>query len=106
MSSQRLTITLDGITAADYLAWVCDPEPPALGRELKSVDVRYEPLGDTIEVSLRWSGEPPAAGAAATAAGFPVTPEVTNVIWHRDELAKWRKRPGRRIRPRPAIAAA
>ena len=106
MTTQRLTLTLDGITAADYLAWVCDPEPPALGRDLRSVDVRYEPLGDTVDVTLRWTGHAPDAGTAATAAGFPVIPEVTSVIWRRDELAPRRRRPGRRIRPRPAIAAA
>jgi hypothetical protein len=106
MSTQRLTLTLDGITAADYVAWVCDPEPPALGRDLCSVDVHYEPLGAIVEVVLRWAGEAPEAGAAATAAGFPVVPEVTSVIWRRDGLAARRRRAGRRIPPRPAIAAA
>jgi len=35
MLRQLLTLTLDGITASDYLAWVADPEPPALGHSLR-----------------------------------------------------------------------
>ena len=106
MSSQHLTLSLDGITAADYLAWVSDPEPPALAGELRSIEVGYAPLGDSIELTLRWKVAPPAAEAAATAAGFPITPEVVSVTWRQDELAPRRRRPGRRIRPRPATAAA
>ena len=30
-SLQLLTLVLDGITAGDYLCWVRDPEPAALG---------------------------------------------------------------------------
>jgi hypothetical protein len=37
--AQVLTLTLDGITAGDYLAWFRDPEPFALGRELRSIRV-------------------------------------------------------------------
>jgi hypothetical protein len=46
---QRLTLTLDGITAGDYLAWARDPEPPSLGRELAAIDVRADPQAGTVE---------------------------------------------------------
>jgi hypothetical protein len=45
-------IALAGITAGGYLAWAGDPEPPGLGRELTSVDVRADPLGETVELWL------------------------------------------------------
>lgn len=76
MSLQYLTLTLDGITAADYLAWVRDPEPPALGLSLDAVAVDAEPLGDTIEVALSWNRPPPAPRTAAVAAGLPLTEDV------------------------------
>jgi hypothetical protein len=79
MSVQILTLTLDGITAEDYLTWVRDPEPPAFGRELRSVTARAEALGDTVEVELEWDGKPPTARAATAAAGLPLTPEVVAV---------------------------
>ncbi len=79
MSLQILTLSLDGITAADYLSWVRDPEPPALDRGLRSIAVRAEPLGDWIEAQLSWDSEPPAPHAAAVAAGFLLTPEVVAV---------------------------
>ena len=76
---QRLTLTLDGITAGDYLAWARDPEPPGLGRELTAIDVRADPLGDTVEAWLSWTIDPPAPHAAARAAGLALTPEVVCV---------------------------
>jgi hypothetical protein len=76
MAQQTLILTLEGITAGDYVAWVSDPEPPALGRGLRSITLRWEPLGDTIEAALDWEGSPPAATAAAPIAGLPLTPEV------------------------------
>jgi hypothetical protein len=76
---QRLTITLDGITAGDYLAWACDAEPPALGRELSCVDVRADPLGDTVEAWLSWTVTAPVPREAARAAGLALTPEVVCV---------------------------
>ena len=76
---QLLTLTLDGITAGDYLAWVRDPEPPALGRGLRSVAVRARPLGDTVDAVLCWDGGVPAAADSARAAGLPLTPEVVSV---------------------------
>ena len=79
MTVQYLTITLEGITAADYLSWVRDPEPAALDRELQEVAVRADPLGDVIDATLAWAGSAPAAHLAAPMAGFPVTPEVTSV---------------------------
>jgi hypothetical protein len=76
MLLQQLTLTLDGITAGDYLTWARDPEPPALGRELYSIAVRGDPLGDTVEALLSWNVAPPDAMAAAATAGLPPTPEV------------------------------
>ena len=76
---QRLTLVLEGITASDYLAWVRDPDPHLLGRELRSVSVQADALGDLIEVLLHWNTDPPAPQAAAPAAGFFLTPEVTEL---------------------------
>ena len=79
-SLQRLTLILDGITAADYLCWVREPEPAALGRELRQLNVPAEPLGDRIELELLWASEPPTPHAAATAAGFPLTQDVVELL--------------------------
>ena len=76
LTQQRLTIVLAGITASDYLTWIRDPDPPALGRELRSVDVHADPLGDRLDVLMRWNTDPPTPQAAAPAAGFHLTPEV------------------------------
>lgn len=76
---QRLTLTLDGIAAGDYLTWVRDPEPPALDLGLGSVSVRADPLGDTIEAVLSWDVLPPDPLEAAPAAGLPLTREVIAV---------------------------
>jgi hypothetical protein len=76
---QLLTLTLDGITAGDYLAWARDPEPPALDHGLRSLVIEADPLGDTIEAVLSWDGFPPPPAAAATAAGLALIPEVTAV---------------------------
>jgi len=48
MAHQSVTIELDGITAADYLQWVQDPEPPARDHALRSVSIDADPLGDTV----------------------------------------------------------
>jgi hypothetical protein len=79
MPLQQLTLTLDGITAGDYLTWVRDPEPAALGRELHSIELRADPLGDTMEALLSWNAAPPDAAVAAASAGLPLTPEVVSV---------------------------
>ena len=76
MPRQTLILTLEGITAGDYMAWVSDPEPPALGRDLRSIALRWDPLGDTIDAVLDWVGSPPAPPVAAPIAGLPLTPEV------------------------------
>lgn len=76
MTMQVLILTLDGITAGDYLAWVRDPEPPALGQELCEVSVHGDPLGDTVQAVLIWRGTSPAPSVAASIAGLPLTPEV------------------------------
>ena len=75
---QILTLELDGLTAADYLAHVRDPEPPALDGRLASLDVHArDPLGDAVVAVLAWrDDEPPAADAAARAAGLVRTAEV------------------------------
>jgi hypothetical protein len=77
---QSLVIRLDGITAADYLTWVRDPEPPALDHELRSVAISAEPLGELIKLELVWAGRPPTPSAAAVAAGFALIPEVVAVL--------------------------
>ena len=74
MPRQTLILTLKGITAGDYVAWVSDPEPPALGRDLRSIALRWEGLGDTVEAALDWAGSPPAPPVAAPIAGLPLTP--------------------------------
>jgi hypothetical protein len=79
MAQQVLIITLDGITAGDYLAWVRDPEPPALGQELYQVRVHGDPLGDTVQAVLVWRSAAPAPSVAAQVAGLPLTPEVVGV---------------------------
>ena len=79
MARQTLTLTLEGITAGDYVTWVSDPEPPALGRDLRSIALRCDRLGDTVEAALDWAGSPPAPPAAAPIAGLPLTPEVIRV---------------------------
>ena len=93
---QHLTLHLDGITAGDYLTWVRDPEPPALGATLGSITVRADPLGDTIEAALCWNRTPPAARAAALAAGLPPTPEVKAVAVR--EIRPARRRARRALR--------
>lgn len=88
LSQQSITLVLDGITADDYLAWVRDPEPPALGRELREIRVQAQPLADRIEIELMWDREPPAAGVALVVAGFRLIPEVVVVYAGRDLHAR------------------
>ena len=77
---QSLIIRLDGITAADYLAWMRDPLPSALQHGLRSVAICAEPLEALVNVELVWAGPPPTAPrAAAVAAGFALIPEVVAV---------------------------
>jgi hypothetical protein len=79
MALQVLILELDGITAGDYLAWVRDTEPPALGQDLREVSVQGDPLGDTVEAVLAWRGVVPAPSVAVQVAGLPRTPEVIGV---------------------------
>jgi hypothetical protein len=79
MPRQQLTLTLEGITAGDYDAWVRDPDPQALGQTLRSVALEGDPLGDTLEVLLSWATPPPEPAIAARMAGFPLTQEVVGV---------------------------
>ena len=76
MSLQILTLTLDGITAGDYLTWCRDPDPPALEFGLRSISIDADPLGDTITAILDWEQPAPTAATAATAAGLALSPEV------------------------------
>ena len=96
-SLQLLTLTLDGITAGDYLCWVYDPEPRTLGHELRSIKVSADPLGDRIAVELCWECEPPDAYSAALAAGFSLTPEVAKIV--ANELGRVNERSGRTVTP-------
>ncbi|HEV3000848.1 MAG TPA: hypothetical protein VGW75_08945 [Solirubrobacteraceae bacterium] len=130
MSRQILTLQLDGLTAGDYLAHVSDPEPPALGSGLRSIDVRADALGGSVEATLDWAGPAPAARAAAQAAGLPLVAEVLAVeartvpaepvpaapVRAREHRPRRERRPGRiaafadrfaarlTARPRPAAA--
>ena len=70
-----LTLVLAGITAEDYLQWIRGPEPSA-GTKLTLVSAQAGSPGDRIELELLVHGEPPSHRAAATAVGFPITPEV------------------------------
>jgi hypothetical protein len=79
MTRQTITLHLDGITAADYLAWVRDPEPAALGLGLPSVSIDADPLGSAITVTLAWDRAAPPARVAAAAAGLPVSADVARV---------------------------
>lgn len=72
MSLQVLTLTLDGITADDYLTWCRDPDPPALDLTLRSISADADPLGDRITAILDWNQPPPSPVAAAAAAGLPL----------------------------------
>jgi hypothetical protein len=76
MSLQTLTLTLDGITAGDYLTWCRDPDPPALDLALRSISTDADPLGDTITAILDWNQPPPSPAVAAAAAGLPLTASV------------------------------
>jgi hypothetical protein len=87
MPLQVLTLTLDGITAGDYIDWVREPEPAALGRDLREVTVRADDVGDRVEAVLSWDGRPPAEGLAAQLAGLPLTPEVRAVEAREPALA-------------------
>ena len=70
MTIQILELQLHGITAADYLAWCVDPEPPALGDELEAVVLDADPVGDVVVATLTWTGSAPAPEPAAAAAGL------------------------------------
>jgi hypothetical protein len=101
MQLQLLTLTLEGITAGDYLAWARDPEPHALGRDLSSISVRANPLGDTVEASLSWNVAPPDATVAGPLAGLPLTPEVVAVRSRSRVTSSRRKRRGAPIHGTP-----
>ena len=76
MSLQILTLTLDGISAGDYLTWCRDPDPPALDFGLRSISIDGDPLGDTITAILDWEQPAPTAATAATAAGLTLSANV------------------------------
>ena len=89
---QMLTLELEGVTAGDYLTWVRDPEPQALDRELRSIEVEAEPAGSRITAILEWAGDPPNPKAAASAAGLPVTVDVRAVYANRSVTSQHRRR--------------
>jgi hypothetical protein len=72
-----LTLSLDGITPHDYIQWIRDPEPPNRD-DLMLTAVTVTPP-DQIRIALRSEGDPPPATVAASAVGFPITPEVIGV---------------------------
>jgi hypothetical protein len=74
MPLQTLTLKLDDITAADYLAWCRDPDPPALDCGLSSIRLKADPLGDTITAILDWNQPAPSPRTAAALAGLPLPP--------------------------------
>jgi hypothetical protein len=76
MILQTITLHLEGITAADYLAWVRDPEPAPLGAGLRSVRIDADPLGSTVHATLGWDRPAPAPHLAAAAAGLPLSADV------------------------------
>src|SRR5947209_4850827 len=79
-SATLVTLVLDGITAGDYLAWIRDPDPAALGLSLRQLTVRAQPLDDRIEVQLVWEDDVPAPSRAAEAAGFPLSQNVAELV--------------------------
>ena len=101
MPRQILTIELDGLTAGDYLAYMSDPEPPAVGFGLLSMSIRAQPLADTLEVDLVWEDCVPAPRVALQAAGLPVVAEVVRI-----DVAEARPAPTPTPGPAPAPAAA
>jgi hypothetical protein len=107
MPRQILTIELAGLTAGDYLAHVRDPEPPALVHGLRSVTVRAQPLGDTVEATLVWEHAAPVPHVAARTAGLPLVAEVVRVESSevRDHPAE-RPAAARAAAPRPGRIAA
>jgi hypothetical protein len=69
-----VTLFLDGVTPDDYMQWIRDPEPPNRD-DLKLITETATVLGGTIQLELLSTGQPRAA-VAASAVGFPITPEV------------------------------
>jgi hypothetical protein len=70
---QVICLHLEGITAADYLAYMVDADPPIAGTVLHSVSIEAEPLSDTLVASLAWDVSPPAPAQAARLAGLPLS---------------------------------
>jgi hypothetical protein len=73
-----VTLFLDGITPNGYMQSIGDPEPPNRD-DLKLITAAATPLGDTIQLELLSTGDPPPAAVAASAVGFPITPEVIDL---------------------------
>jgi hypothetical protein len=104
-----VTLFLDGITPDDYLQWIRDPEPPNRA-DLKLVTATATASDNTIQLELLSTGEPPPAAVAASAVGFPNTPEVielhSRVIdaqTHRRDAA-WSTASTQPTSPRPSRA--
>jgi hypothetical protein len=73
-----VTLFLDGITPDDYMQRIRDPEPPSRD-DLKLITATATASGDTIQLKLLSTGDPPPAAVAASAVGFPITPEVSEL---------------------------
>jgi hypothetical protein len=104
MPRQILTIELDGLTAGDYIAHVADPEPPALGRGLRSVTLRAQPLDRTVEALLVWDEAAPGACEAATAAGLPFVAEAVRIEATEIHDVPVERRPERTKKPAPKLS--
>jgi hypothetical protein len=106
-----VTLFLDGITPDDYMQWIRDPEPPNRDDlKLVTATATATALGDTIQLELLSRGDPPPAAVAASAVGFPITPEVielhSRVIddqTHRRDAA-WSTASAQPTSPRPSRA--
>ena len=91
MSLQLLTLHLDGITAADYVAHVCDPEPSSPALRWVALRV-HDGVGDVVEAAVSWDGEHPPAERAAMLAGLPITADVIAVEAAPDNVIELRCR--------------
>ena len=88
---QILTLQLEGITAADYVAHVADPDPATPAVRWVALRVP-DPVGDVVEAAVSWAGEPPAAHRAAPLAGLPLTADVVAVTGASPEVIKLKAR--------------
>jgi hypothetical protein len=77
--TQQITLQLDGITPADYIAHFVDADPALETSRLRSVAVEADAPSGAVVATVAWDGPPPAARVAATAAGLHLTADVVAV---------------------------